>query len=247
MIKIALQVLMILFSTQALFAQANEAVELDDFGQVNSETLESRLDYIGTSLLNNSSAWLQIMIYRGESDSLGSPYRRAAIMKSYLNDYRKISNDVSVTYCDTEKENRTRVWLLPAGASPQTCSPPSPNVFTATTLFDAFYNFDDAGCCAVNDFTADKADASLSAFAQELKRVSESKAYVYLYKSNWTGESHKSSFITKWRKTVMKRLAKEGIESSRIIVKYGGYRKESATMELWLIPKSSKIPKPKPD
>ena len=247
MTKIALLIVMILLSTNALLAQADKAVELDDFSQTNSEVLESRLDSVGTILLNNPGASLQIMIYRGESDSLGSPYRMAAVMKNYLNDYRRISNDISVTHCETGKEERVRIWLLPAGASPQICSPPSPNVFTATRLFDAFYNFDYGECCRVNEFSEAEGTASLSALALELKKNLESRTYVYLYEGNLKGISDKSSLIKKWSRKTIKTLTENGIEPSRITVKYGGRRANSKTMEVWFVPKGGEIPKPKPD
>lgn len=247
--------------TLSAFAQTKEPQQIDEFSEINSETLTATLAVYRTELNVNSGSILQILIHRGEKQTLGSPYRFVAIMKTELITNGIAESRIIDTYCETEKERKIQVWLLSDKAIQKTCEGEQVNLKT-TTLFDKVYyaNPDLGSCCSVDEYDDEEAAAALAGFAGELKKSPESKAYLFVYLgTNVYGRGYADKRIRQVRsldspnllremsRNAVKILTENGIDSSRIILKNGGFKDSTRNFELWIVPKGGEIPKPKPN
>jgi len=251
--------ILITLFTLSIFAQIKEPRPIDEFSTMNSESLLVRLADYRTELNKNPDSILQILIHRGEKQSLGSPYRFVAVMRTHLMINGISETKIIATYCKPEKERNVQVWLLPDKASQKICEGEQVNLET-TTLFDSVYYSGFSFCCAVDEYDDEEAAAALLAFAEELKKSPQSKAHLFVYLGTnifwkvYAGERKKPvrqldspNLLRGMSKNAIKILTENGIDTSRIILKNGGYKDSTRSIELWFVPKGGKIPKPKPN
>lgn len=246
----------------AVFSQIKEPLQIDEFGAVNSEEIEARLDSAMIALHNNPNSLLQFVFSRGEKDSFGSPYRLYGLMKTYLL-YRKVDmNKVVASFCKPQSQKNGQIWLVSVTGPRQKCDQED-IVITKTTLFDdapsATEKGTDFGCCIVDTFEPAAATESILAFAELLMRYPGSKAHVYSYGGTnvfWTTNSKgrersvrnldTAKDMANLSNKVRRILKQNGIHASRIITKNAGYRDSVARIEMWIVPDGGKIPKASP-
>lgn len=265
MLRAIMSILLVVFiaSPFALLAQIKEPVQIDEFGPVNSEEIEARLDNASIQLNNNSGSLLQLIFSRGEKDSFGSPYRLYGLMKTYLL-YRKVDmSRVVASFCKPTAQKNGQLWLISATGPKKTCDPENIDI-TETMLFDSAPSATDKGtdfgCCVVDLFGPAAAAESLRAFAELLKRYPDSKAYVYSYGGTnvyWTTDSKgrertvrnldSAQDIANLSRKARRILTEKGVQTTRIVTKNAGYRDSVAQMELWIVPSGRRVPKLSPD
>ncbi len=245
--------------------RAQEPVMIDSFGRLGSEEFEARLDNVITEASKHPDAKIQLLIYRGEKESLGSPYRFYGKVQAYLNHQQPLLTHLNIplktfipTFCDSKPEQTTEVWRLDSN---ETKSCPKEVVhIDKTTMFDnaAYDKNVFVTCCVSNDFGPQQAEASLNAFADLLKEYPDSKAYVFIYGGTdfyWIKDSQyadkRLTGLDKKREThdfVRKTkniLVTSGVDESRIKIKIAGYRDTIGTVQMWIVPAGGEIPKPK--
>lgn len=269
-----LQIISILVFSISILAQTEEqkTVLVDEFGELNSETLSVRIENFRTELQNNPNSKGYVIIYRDKTLPVGFSIRYQVKIQNYLTENLGVSQArFEFINGGLAVEKNTQLWISMDGSRPSIknslSEEPEPN---KTFLFDEFPypgKNDVGGCCAIDGYTEEAKKASLDKFAQKLKNQPLNKGYIILYGQNCTDCSEsavyskngkylgtKSNIYLDFKTEITKSLLKEktyllknyGIKSSRIIAINGGY-KEWRTMELWIVPKEGEIPKPKPD
>ena len=257
-------VLTIVLSVQlSVSARGQATLQVDEFGMVNSEDIEARLDNALIQLNNNIGSKLQFVFSRGEKDTLGSPHRLYGLMKAYISYKKADSNRVIASFCEPRKQLIGQIWLVSADGQAQKCTPEN-IVITETTLFDsapsATGKGTDFSCCIVDSLEPVASVESLRAFADLLKKYPESKAYIYSYGGTnvwWTSDSRgrektirsldTQKHIASLSERARKILIQNGVEGSRIVSKNAGYRDSVAVIEMWIVPKGAAVPKISPN
>lgn len=244
-------------------AQGKAPVQIDEFGPINSEEIEARLDNAMIQISNNPNTKLQFVFSRGENDNFGSAYRLYGLMRTYLLVRKFDMSDVIATFCEPGPSKNGQLWMVYADGPRRTCTAEK-IVITNTTLFDsapsATNKGTDFGCCVVDSFGPAAATESIKAFAELLKQYPDSKAYVYSYGGTnvWWGSNSKgkegtfrnldtAKEIAALSRKTRRTLTQAGISNSRIVTKHAGYRDSVAQIELWIVPTGGSIPKTSPD
>ena len=80
-------------------------------------------------------------------------------------------------------------------------------------------------------------------FANQLKKTSNSKAYIIYYQSQISENSYAASNLAHSIKSILS--YRKGIDSEKIVLIDGGIR-EKRTIEFWIAPKNAEPPKPSP-
>jgi hypothetical protein len=244
-------------------AQGKAPVQIDEFGPINSEEIEARLDNAMIQIRNNPNTQLQFVFTRGEKDSFGSAYRLYGLMRTYLLVRKFDMNDVIATFCEPGPSKSGQLWMVYADGPRRTCTAEK-IVITGTSLFDsapsATNKGTDFGCCVVDSFGPAAATESIKAFAELLKQYPDSKAYVYSYGGTnvyWTSDSRgrdrtvrnldTANEIAALSRKTRRILIQSGISTKRIVTRSAGYRDSVARIELWIVPTGGTIPKTSPD
>ncbi len=255
--------IMLLTVPTSAWAQINKPSQIDEFGRVNSEEIEARLDNATIQLLNNPDSLLQFVFSRGKKDTLGSVYRLYGLMKTYLL-VRKIDmKRVAVSFCEPKDQQSGQIWLVSETGPRKSCDPENITI-AETTMFDlapsATMKGIDFGCCIVDSFGPVAAGESLRGFAELLKRYPRAKGYVFSYGGTnkyLTSDSRGRNRVIRNLDTArdvaaMSRKARRiltqaGVDRNRIITKNAGYRDWGAQMEFWIVPHGGVVPKPSPN
>jgi len=248
------------------FVNAQERL-IDVFGMWGSEEFEARLDNVIIEASKHQGSKIQLLIYRGEKESLGSPYRFFGKVQAYLNHHRAYLNQHKIpletfnaTFCESKPEQTIEVWLLDSNEI-KSC-PKGEAKITDTTKFDtAYYAENRFGTCCVSDnFGPQMADASLKAFADLLKQYPDSKGYLFVYggtdvysivdskgREKAVRNVDKKRDIEKFVQKAEDLLRGAGIDRSRIISINAGYKDSPASVDMWFVPTGGEIPKPTPN
>lgn len=244
------------------FAQARK---IDEFGPVTDEDLQSRLSTFVDEVSNDSTAKAQFLIYAGEKDTFGFPYRLGASIVSFLARVSKVKKeDVLITVCQSEQFRRVESWIVKEEVDLRACQNNLPSL-VKTTLFDSIYYINESpevidSYILIQWFDEEEYVASLKAFAELIKNNPSSKAYIYLYlgtnvvlysqgnqKIRRIRNLDSTKMLRAMSQTTNKILNEKGIDSSRFVLINGGYKDSTRNIELWLVPKGEKPPKPKPN
>lgn len=247
----------------AVLPQGKAPIQIDEFGPINSEEIEARLDNAMIQIRNNPTMKLQFVFSRGEKDSLGSAYRLYGLMRTYLLVRKFDMNDVIASFCKPGPSKNGQLWMVYADGPRRECEAEKV-IVTETTLFDsapsATNRVSDSGCCVVDSFGPAAATESIKALAELLKQYPDSKAYVYSYGGTnvwWTSDSkgrHRTvrnldtaKDIAALSSKTRRILTQAGINNRRIVTRNAGYRDSVARIELWIVPTGGTIPKTSPD
>lgn len=199
--KLTLQIfivtLFIILSNSLIVAQVEEqkvvlyAEPFDRFARINSESLSARLDSFAVTLQSDSTTKGFVVVYRPQNQTLGFPYRYAARIYTYLTRQRGFSSDRIVTKVGgMVAEPRNELWVISANiTNAPVISPPfdikEAGETNKTFLFDS-YDYTNIetlnrlfidGCCSIDTFDSEEAYASLSAFAELLKKNPTTKGF----------------------------------------------------------------------
>lgn len=235
----------------------DQAYKIDEIGQANEEDWTARTENIRHELNQKPNAKGYVIIYRGKDTPMGFPIRLKERLRNHFIRYLGLPTERFEILIGGEVENqKTEFWIVPMGSEPPLDKSVDEKIDTNKSIqFDNFsypHPLDGQFCCSIGSYTKQEKKASLDNFAQLLKKNDSSNAYLIVYgqycKRCWEGE-----ILLDSKKTINNILWKEKnylskthkIEASRIKTINGGYREWQA-IELWLVPKSEKPPKPTP-
>lgn len=231
--------------------------QIDQFGEINPESLTVSMYHFNDELQQNPTAKGYIIIYRDKTIPFGFPIRFGVKLQSYLTKNLELPVErFEIINGGLINERKTQLWISPRGDKPPTANSIKEE-FEAdkSFLFDRFNYptpYDGAGCCSIDGYTEEAKRASFDKFAEQLKEQPTSKAYLIFYGQycidcSSDTELDSSGTITRILRKEKTYLHKHyGIDNLKIITINGGYRKWQA-IELWIVPKGSEIPKPKPE
>lgn len=98
----------------ASFDEAPKSILFDDFGDATNGDIKARLDSFFIELLQDANATGYIVSY-GTPRNLA---RRESIIRDFIKHRNFQSSRIVFVNGGTEKEIRTRLWIVPAGADP---------------------------------------------------------------------------------------------------------------------------------
>lgn len=252
-------------------ADADEYV-VDEFGIINFESLQARLDNFFVQIDNSPIATAYVTFSRGAQQTPGFPLRYAARIKTYLTQHRGVEPrrvKIFEYQIGVESEFRIRLYVLPNDLDASQIFTHKTLLNTAQTLFFDNYYYSSpseiGSSIAIGGYEVQEAQASLDAVAELLKKKPKLKVYLIGYSQYCVGCITKSYFDNKGRAQIgsvvqrdsMNAAArilrqekryltnKHGIQSSRVATINGGF-KESRGVEVYLVPEKDVIPKLKP-
>ena len=86
------------------WSQTPEPQQIDQFGKINSEETEARLESAVTKLRNNPGTFLKFVIHRGEADPPGWAYRTFGIQKAFMLTRKLDPKRIISTFCDAQQK-----------------------------------------------------------------------------------------------------------------------------------------------
>lgn len=272
--KFISQFILVLILSITIFSQnVADSVELvDEFGEVTLEDILARSDNLAHLLNLNKNKKAVIRTYRGKEISLITPYFKAALLKAYLLNDRKIKpSKVIMQYCKSDEIGfRHQFLILPQNMQPEKCNE-TIDVPDKTIAFSTEFSFPkkhpinkEVGCCPISGVGAERDEITLKILLYLIKNSDESKIYLIGYAGDFTwkimeedknGEYNPKIIrqldsvdeSTRFIQEIRHKLVKKGISSKEIVTIQGGYKKDKRTVEIWFVPRGGEIPKPKPD
>lgn len=225
----------------------------------NSEIMDADLDWFANLVSSDPNYIGYIIVYRGIDDPPGTNIRIGTRLLKYLS----LNRGLDPARCKfinggIRQKLSYEFWV----AKPNV---PQPNPTTIIQekidesqafLFDEFYHplpdKDWGGCCGVDGYKKEEAEASLDKYAEKLKANLSFKAYLIAY-AQYCKDCLGSGAVLDSFQTAAIMLKREKdylikhhkIPASRIITTNGGHRKWQE-VELWLVPENGEKPKPKP-
>jgi hypothetical protein len=263
--------LIFLFALCGISQNLTESRKIDEFGDLNAESLTVAIDTFSIELANNPTAKGYVIIYRDEKMPYGQPIRSGTKIKKYLTLHRGVSSErFEVINAGLLGERKTEIWIVPGGKLPRFDSVDKELNTEKSVLFDSLpypSDYDGAGCCAITGYTEEAKKNSIAEFIRQLKKRPNAEAYIILY-GQFCNDCSSSAV---WSKTgdylglkpdiyfdsiptIQKVLSKEksalaklsNLSPSKIKIINGGYRKWRE-MELWIVPPNDGIPTPQPE
>ena len=176
----------------------------------------------------------------------------------------------SIEYCNGNEDLRVQLYLMPPKSTLPACNQ-TLEIPKRSVLFQTIYFFSNNQITPLENTLIDSvspADGEYSLKAlKEVKNIldkeTESKIYIVVYLGTNLEPGYfdkKKGFVEKEirkldKKSLAKKLiqnakaefVKNGIKSSQIETIEGGYVDDKRKIELWFVPKSGEIPRPKPD
>jgi hypothetical protein len=244
-------------------AQSTEPKLLDEFGKLNAEETEARFSQAMVHLASHPSSMLELVIHRGQNQSIGQPYRTFGIQKAYLLANKVARNRIIATFCEPRPTTETQMWLIGSLEQRHICTPDNPKLETSTLFISSSapnprYAFD--GCCIVDELGDLGTMEAAGAFANFVNSHLGATAYIVVYggtnlysytdsrgRSRMDRHLDPKSFVDKLSKKIRRRLLADDVDRARIISIAGGYRDEYASVDLWIIPPGGLRPKPTPN
>jgi len=271
--KFISQMIVILIFTFGVFAQSQsqKPVLVDEFGNIPMGDLLGRLDVLGSELFKNEKSTALIKIYGGTKarKHFVFPYTWGAMMKAHLVTSRQFDAErIRVQNCDLDKDNvRVELLLAPQNYDFPKCNDELP--VPKETLLFTFRHDDNPYVYYDDPYGSPGAEEAASKISNKIRlellnKSPESKIYLIGYlgtnlygsgKQNSKGEWEdvevrkldKPTLMKKMLRQAEQKLVKSGVDVSRIVKVNGGYKNETRSIEVWFVPKSGEIPKPKPD
>jgi diadenosine tetraphosphate (Ap4A) HIT family hydrolase len=245
-----LAICLVLFFSSLLQAQSSgqAARKFDEFGDIQMSDLKARLDNFAIQIQQEPGTRGFIITYRSHRDLPGLSSRLASPAKEYLINNRLIPAERIVTVDGGEAECLMyEFWIVPAGAAPKPRGDAYQRHFVDTTSawkFDEYYyplfdEYDEGDSVAGN---------SLEAFAEVLRKLPRSQAFILAYPQHHVERSSDPpNAALRMLKAVKAELVRKyKIAPSRIKVMNGGYRK-LRQVELWIVPRGEHAPIPTPN
>jgi hypothetical protein len=230
------------YSVQAQ-SSTQTARKFDEFSDLLLTEIKARLDNFAIQLQNEPGTRGFIIAYRSYRDLPGLSSRLLGPMKEYLVNSRGIPADRVVTVDGGEASCLMHeFWIVPIGKTPTPRNDAYSRHFIDT---ESAWKFDEYYYPLPQDY--DEGDEyvgnSLEAFAEVLRKLPRSQAYILAYPQYHSERRlDPSNTSLKMLKTVKARLVnKYRISPSRIKIVNGGYRK-LRQVELWIVPPGEHAP-----
>jgi hypothetical protein len=118
------------------FAQARK---IDEFAITFAHENQFRLYEFVADFSDNPKSFGQIIVYRGEKDTIGFPHRIGATIASFITIRSETEKSrIITTHCKAEQSSRVELWIVPKFEELRTCENDFFNL-TKTILFDSIY------------------------------------------------------------------------------------------------------------
>lgn len=231
-----------------------QARKIDEIGKIESDDLMHRASMILDYLAQDKTAQGYVIVYRSKNEPIGFPLRFAERLRLFYPAFFSTSaNRVRILSGGLSDEQKTEIWFVPGETHPPLSESVKEKIDLSQSVefddFDYPAKFND-GCCIIDNFRNEEKKASLDEFARLLKEHLNLDGYLIFYGQHCEDCGYKYPDSTA---TINRILLKEKnylvkthkIDISRIKTINGGYREWQA-IELWLIPKGEKPPKPTP-
>jgi hypothetical protein len=228
-------------------AQADIPGLLDAFGDIQTSDLLARLDNLAIEVQANPQSRAFIVSYSQPNKFPGWPLRRALWCKAYLVKDRKIEADRIFTINGGFRdETRFELWVEPSGARPpikpfdlaaELAREKTPYLFDRLFVFENSPNVPDVD---EYDFLDEK--EVYEPFVMMLRNDPAARGLLIAYatRRNRPGADRKLAASRK-----LDILKSHSIGVDRIVAIGGGLR-EQKTIEFWIVPPGSELPKPTP-
>lgn len=221
------------------------------FPYTNSESLMVLLDDLAIDLQNEPNKVACFFVYRKSNELPGANFQLFNRIRYYLVENRGIDNNrlvfINSGIHSWDKGFECLIVLPDKEQQPGSMEPDIPE--NQSLKFDSHYYAMPYDICA---FEIDCLDgeyrlAQVDDFAEVLKKREDVKAYLVGYGSYRSSKLEPSSVVLQMLYKEKNRLVnKHRIDSSRIILINGGYRK-TRSVDLWIVPPSGDRPKLTPD
>ncbi len=233
---------LVTFSTSA--QQRPKAILVDEFGEVCSEFLMSRIDNLMAQLSNNPSA-IAIVIFHGRKDTEGRNQfllRYISVLYPMMRGFDR--SRMRFLEAETRDNQQIQFWLVPPGAEQPGFSPYKSPTYTEPTLFDRAWigfnrregqldiyrdGFLNLGC----SFSPNR-----GRFAKALQDTSDLDAFLLVY----TTRENRSHGVKLASFALNDLVVNYRVPRKRVRSIYGGIRKKPE-IELWLVPRGQKPPR----
>lgn len=258
---ICLSVLLIfLLNTQG--QQGNKAARIVSLhGDYPCDHTLALLDGLAIELDKSPNSKGYVVAYSGKSNGFGRVPRRLAHAKGYLVNTRGIDESRITTVnggrLKGSDELREEYWIVPEGATPPKIQQPDLVNFNdriAPKYDEGYADFiKDAGkygfsCCVICETEM----PNINAYVRAIKEVN-GHAHIILYSGvdgfhlqTLSGTERRRRPFSTFAKILKSILMQDyGLTAERINVVFGGKR-DSQTMELWIVPKGASTPQATP-
>lgn len=225
------------------------ARKIDEFGDIQISDWLARADSFAIELQNSPGAKGVIVAYGVPNKFPGWPLRRAYQIKGYLIHSRSIeSGRVEVFNGGYRDSVLYQLWLVEAGAQ----LPVQPFDFGAALsrektplLFDRFYVYNTPPGTDIEDGYEGYLDlikGRFEPFALALRADLSARGCVIAYSAHGDRRGADQRLAVRQKIQI---LTNHALDAGRVVAIPGG-RREHKTVELWIVPPGSPLPKPTP-
>jgi hypothetical protein len=220
----------------------------DEFGDIQISDWLARADNLSVELQDRPSAKGYVVAYGVPNRFPGWPSRRANQVRSYLIKARGLDpSRVEVVYGGYRDEVLYQLWVVEPGAP----SPVPPFDFAAALarektpfLFDRFewFALSGAGSDIEDGYTGYLDEKGrYEAFVLALRSDPSLRGYVIAYATRRARRGTDGRIASRVKRDI---VTAHAIGPQRITARAGGHRRPKQTVELWLVPPGSPLPKP---
>lgn len=235
---------------QATMTAQSGARLIDEFGDVLISDWLARADNFAIELQTSPTTKGYIVAYGAPNKFPGWPLRRAYQLKGYLIEARGLdAARVEVINGGYRDDVRFQLWVVEAGSQ----LPVPPFDFGAALsrertplLFDRFYPYDTPPSTDIGEGYEGYLDlikGRFEPFALALRSDPAARGCVIVYAAHRDRRGVDAKLAARQK---LKILTNHSLDPARVVALAGGRRK-GRSVELWIVPPGSPLPKPTPE
>lgn len=224
------------------FPREPVARKFDSFGRLGHCDLTARLDNFAIMLQSTPNAEATIVYYGPEGTGPGASGNVFENIKGYLSNTRGLDLGMVKTIYGGRnsdlKQPEIELWIVPKGVAPPEPEKKENDIETFQGMFDEHTRGDDFGLYFEPEMGPGIGNTTAASFADMLQQQQKNAVgYVVVY----SGENLTPGGWRQLAESEIDYLKSFNLDSSRLKMIFGGYRKETK-LQWWILPKKAPPP-----